>query len=33
MTGKVVRKVKEKDIVAEVVRLARRLAGGKRSVS
>ena len=33
MKGKVVRKVKEKDIVAEVVRIARRLAGGKRSAT
>jgi (E)-4-hydroxy-3-methylbut-2-enyl-diphosphate synthase len=33
MKGKVVRKVKEKDIVAEVVRIARRLSGGKRSSS
>jgi len=33
MKGKIVGKVKEKDIVAEVVRLARRLAGGKRSGS
>ena len=32
LKGKVVRKVKEKDIVAEVVRMARRLAGGKRSM-
>jgi (E)-4-hydroxy-3-methylbut-2-enyl-diphosphate synthase len=32
LKGEVVRKVKEKDIVAEVVRMARRLAGGKRSM-
>jgi len=32
LKGEVVRKVKEKDIVAEVVRMARRLAGGKRSL-
>lgn len=32
LKGKIVRKVKEKDIVAEVVRMARKLAGGKRSM-
>jgi len=31
LKGRVVRKVPENDIVAEVVRMARRLAGGKRS--
>ncbi|MGE5247239.1 MAG: flavodoxin-dependent (E)-4-hydroxy-3-methylbut-2-enyl-diphosphate synthase [Verrucomicrobiota bacterium] len=31
LRGRIVKKVREKDIVAEVVRLARRLAGGKRS--
>ncbi|MCL1927048.1 MAG: flavodoxin-dependent (E)-4-hydroxy-3-methylbut-2-enyl-diphosphate synthase [Syntrophorhabdaceae bacterium] len=33
MNGQVVRKVKEEDLVAEVVRVARRLAGRKRSSS
>jgi (E)-4-hydroxy-3-methylbut-2-enyl-diphosphate synthase len=31
LKGRVVKKVAEKDIVREVVRLARTLAGGKRS--